>query len=88
LTDKPQPAWIEVIEESAAAGELAALYGKLRSPQTGGVDNVLKVHSLHPQSLRDHVQLYRTLMHGQGALEKPEREMIAVVVSAHNRCHY
>jgi alkylhydroperoxidase family enzyme len=48
----------------------------------------MAIHSLHPQSMRDHQQLYRTLMYGAGGLTRPEREMIGVVVSAVNRCHY
>jgi hypothetical protein len=83
-----RPAWIEVIPEDEATGELAALYDELRSPQTGRVDHVMAIHSLHPQSMRDHQQLYRTLMYGAGGLTRPEREMIGVVVSAVNRCHY
>ena len=77
-----------MIGEDAAEGELAELYDELRSPQTGAVDNVLKIHSLHLQSMRDHAQIYRTSMHGRGGLRRSEREMIAVVVSAINRCHY
>lgn len=83
-----RPAWIEVIPEDQAEGELAALYEELRSPETGGLDHVLAVHSLHPRSMRDHARLYRTLMYGEGDLSRPEREMIGVVVSAVNRCHY
>jgi hypothetical protein len=43
-----RPAWIEVIPETEAVGELAALYDELRSPQTGRVDHVMAIHSLHP----------------------------------------
>ena len=85
---RSRPAWIEVIPEDEATGELAALYDELRSPQTGRVDHVMAIHSLHPQSMRDHEQLYRTLMYGAGGLTRPEREMIGVIVSAVNRCHY
>jgi alkylhydroperoxidase family enzyme len=88
VPDRTRPAWIEVIPEDEADGELAALYDELRSPQTGRVDHVMAIHSLHPQSMRDHQQLYRTLMYGAGGLTRPEREMIGVVVSAVNRCHY
>jgi alkylhydroperoxidase family enzyme len=86
--DRVRPAWIEVIAEEAAEGELAELYDGLRSPQTGRVDHVMAIHSLHPQTMRDHAQLYRTLMYGKGSLTRPEREMIGVVASAVNRCHY
>ena len=86
--DREGVAWIEVIAEDAAEGELAELYGELRSPQTGVVDHVMKIHSLHPQTMRDHAQLYKTLMYGPGGITRPEREMIGVVVSAVNRCFY
>jgi alkylhydroperoxidase family enzyme len=86
--NRSRPAWIEVIPEDEADGELAVLYDELRSSQTGRVDHVMVIHSLHPQSMRDHQQLYRTLMFGASGLTRPEREMIGVVVSAVNRCHY
>jgi alkylhydroperoxidase family enzyme len=82
------PAWIEVVPESDAEGELADLYDDLRSSVTGRVDHVMMIHSLHPRSMRDHEQLYRTVMYGPGGLSRTERETIGVVVSALNRCHY
>jgi alkylhydroperoxidase family enzyme len=81
-------AWIEVVSEDEARGELAGLYDDLRSAKTGTVDHILAIHSLHPETMRDHARLYRTLMHGRGDLTRVEREMIGVVVSAVNRCHY
>jgi alkylhydroperoxidase family enzyme len=83
-----RPAWIEVIPEADARDELKELYDELRSKVTGRVDHVMMVHSLHPRSMRDHEQLYRTIMYGPGGLSRPERETIGVVVSALNRCHY
>lgn len=87
MTDDQQ-AWIEIIAEDAAVGELAELYDAYRAPQTGAVDNILKIHSLNPPTLRDHAQLYTTLMFGKSGLARPEREMIGVVVSVENRCLY
>lgn len=87
MTDDGQ-AWIEIIAEDAAVGELAELYDAHRAPQTGVVDNILKIHSLNPPTLRDHAQLYTTLMFGKSGLTRPEREMIGVVVSVENRCPY
>lgn len=80
-------AWIETIDESDAAGRLAELYARLAEPD-GTVDNILKIHSLDPRSLEDHYRLYRHLMYGRSQLSRVQREMIAVVVSAANRCHY
>jgi alkylhydroperoxidase family enzyme len=91
MKDEAKPerrAWIEVVPEQQAEGELAELYDELRSAKTGVVDHILAIHSLHPETMRDHARLYRTLMHGEGDLSRVEREMIGVVVSAVNQCHY
>lgn len=80
-------AWIEVIQESEATGRLKELYDQYREPW-GGVDHILKIHSLNVKSLEAHYNLYAHLMRGRSDLSKVQREMIAVVVSAANRCHY
>lgn len=80
-------AWIHVIQESDADGELKRMYDQLTEPW-GGVDNIIKIHSLNPASLRAHFALYKTLMRGPSGLSYAQREMIAVVVSAANHCHY
>jgi alkylhydroperoxidase family enzyme len=38
--------------------------------------------------MRQHLDLYRQLMHQRGPLARREREMLAVRVSALNQCHY
>ena len=81
-------AWIRVIEEDAADGALAAQYRSLIDPESGRVDNILKIHSLNLDGLRAHVALYRSAMAGTAGLPKLEREMIALVVSGLNGCHY
>ena len=80
-------AWIQMIDEAEASGKLAELYAKLTEPW-GGVDNIMKIHSLNPASLAGHFELYKTLMRGKSALSRVQREMIAVVVSALNHCKY
>ena len=80
-------AWIEIINEEKADGDLKNQYAYLVEPW-GGVDNILKIHSLNPASLAAHVQLYKTVMFGKSPLRREELEMIAVVVSVINKCHY
>ena len=86
-------AWIRVIEprevnrEPEKHSRLAELYGQLVDPQ-GQIDNILTIHSLNPASLEAHLALYKTMMFGRSPLSRARREMIAVVVSAANRCHY
>lgn len=80
-------AWIKVIQEAEANGRLKELYDKYTDPW-GGVDNILKIHSLNVKSLKGHYDLYAHLMRGPSDLSRVQREMIAVVTSAVNRCHY
>lgn len=79
--------YIETIHESAAVGELAELYKRTGNPD-GTVDNVMRVHALNPASLRTHFDLYVQSMHKPSPLSRAEREMVAVVVSRVNGCHY
>lgn len=81
-------AWIETIPEDQVEGELVEGYRISADPKTGDVDHIMKIHSLNPQSLFDHFNLYKTLMYGKSPLKRPQREMIAVVVSAINQCEY
>lgn len=80
-------AWIKIVDEQSASGTLKESYEKLTAPW-GGVDNILKIHSLNPASLDGHVSLYSTVMQSSKELPKAKREMIAVCVSALNHCVY
>lgn len=81
-------AWIHVIPEEEAEGELKDLYRREFDAERNGTDNILAVHSLNPPTLRAHADLYHTVMHAKSPLSRTEREMIAVVVSVINHCHY
>jgi len=80
-------AWIAEIEEREAEGSLKDQYSKLKEPW-GGIDNILKIHSLNPESLTAHVQLYKTVMFGKSPIPRIDREMIALMVSSINQCYY
>jgi uncharacterized peroxidase-related enzyme len=79
--------WIEEIEISAADSRLAEIYAELIAKR-GKVSNILKVHSLNPDAMGNHLDLYMTLMFGASGLSRAEREAVAVVVSATNDCAY
>ena len=81
-------AWIETIPEDQAEGILAEHYARMQDPESGRVDNVLKIHSLEPDGLAAHWALYRSAMRATKGLRGAEREMIAVVVSGINGCRY
>ena len=80
-------AWIAEINEREAEGSLKDQYSKLKEPW-GGIDNILKIHSLNPESLAAHVQLYKTVMFGKYPIPRIDREMISLVASSINQCHY
>jgi alkylhydroperoxidase family enzyme len=52
------------------------------------VFNIVKAMSLRPGVLRRSMELYREAMHGRSGLSRIERELLAVVVSRANDCHY
>ena len=81
-------AWIETIRRESAAGRLAELYDAVADPATGQLDNIMAVHGLHPAGLRAHFDLYCAVMRGTDGLAKDDREMLALVVSQLNGCHY
>jgi uncharacterized peroxidase-related enzyme len=54
----------------------------------GFVPNVLQAYAFDMPKLEAFVAMYNDLMLAPSGLSKLEREMIAVAVSAHNRCYY
>lgn len=80
--------WINVIDDAEWDGDLAALRDRVVDPKSGRVDHIMSVHSLNPRSLDAHDTLYRSAMRGTATLRKVDRELIALVVSTINECHY
>jgi uncharacterized peroxidase-related enzyme len=86
----PQPDHISALPYAAEADlddELKGYYQKCRD-KLGLVPHVIQALGLRPQKLKNFIQTYNELMLGKSGLSKLEREMIAVVVSACNRCYY
>jgi uncharacterized peroxidase-related enzyme len=67
--------------------DMAAYFTKCEE-KLGFVPNVLKAYAFDMTKLSAFVAMYNDLMLGPSGLSKLEREMIAVAVSAHNRCYY
>jgi alkylhydroperoxidase family enzyme len=80
-------AWIEVIKESEAEGLLAKVY-EAAVKSSGRVYNILKIQSQSPSALQRCMDLYRATMREDSPLSRGQREMLAVVVSRANNCHY
>lgn len=67
--------------------DLAARRDEARA-RLGFEPNIFAGYAHAPQRLRNFMATRDALMQQTEALTAPEREMIAVVVSAENRCHY
>lgn len=80
-------AWIRVIPPAEAEGPLREEYeAALR--RAGRVWNVVSLMSQNPAAMKTSMAFYLALMYGPSPLSRAQREMLAVVVSAANRCHY
>ena len=81
-------AWIRMIEDQDANPELLEVLKLARTPH-GTVDNVMRVHSLRPNTMKGHVVLYRAALHDEAnTLPMWLQEVIGSYVSLLNRCDY
>ena len=78
---------IKVIQPKEAEGRLLEIYSDLIAKR-GKLAEVHKIQSLRPESIVKHMDLYLEIMFSKSDLTRAEREMMAVVVSASNRCYY
>ena len=81
-------AWIRMIEDQDADPELLEVLKLARTPH-GTVDNVMRVHTLRPNTMKGHVILYRAALHDDAnTLPMWLQEVIGSYVSLLNDCDY
>ena len=92
--------YLRLVDPDEAVGDLAREYeadvyerqGRqpeaARARSNGKVANIVRSMSLRPGVLRVSMALYREIMFGPSELSRIERELLAVVTSAANDCHY
>ena len=80
-------AHVRLIEVDEATGPLREEYDAAVS-RAGKVFNIVKAMSLRPSVLKRSMELYKGVMFGASGLSRQERELLAVVVSRENDCHY
>jgi alkylhydroperoxidase family enzyme len=56
--------------------------------RAGRIWNIVSIQSQLPEVMRDSMRLYSSIMYGPSPLTRAQREMLAVVTSQHNDCHY
>lgn len=80
--------WIKTVDRQEADGKLKQIYDRISPDESADIPEILKTHSLNPEVLNAHVKLYKKIMYGKSNLSRSDREMVAVVVSQVNECHY
>jgi hypothetical protein len=94
--------WIKTVPREEALPELKAVYEAVdrlypadyEAPvpalvrPDGGTDSVTEAHSLIPEAMRHAMSAFGVLLAPELPLSRRQQEMIATVVSAHNRCFY
>lgn len=80
-------AFIGYISFENASDKLKKLYKSWVEPD-GTLDNIVKIAGHNPEALDYHMKFYRAVMHGPSPLSRWRRELIAIVVSGINHCHY
>lgn len=81
-------AWIKMISDEDADADLLDALSLSRTPH-GTVDNVMRVHSLRPNTMRGHVILYRAALHDDAnTIPMWLQETISSYVSILNNCPY
>ena len=79
--------FLRLIDPDEADGLLREEYDAALA-RAGKVFNIVRAMSLRPTVLRESMRLYREVMFGSSGLTRQERELLAVVVSRENDCHY
>ena len=80
-------AYIATVSFEDATGALRREYDQA-ARREGKVWNILRIMSPNPAVLQASMALYLQTMHAPSPLSRAQREMLAVVVSKVNDCHY
>jgi uncharacterized peroxidase-related enzyme len=79
--------WFPVPDESSLPDDLRKLFTRARE-NIGFVPNVFRTYAFRPERLRTWFSHFRAVHEPTEHLDTADRELIAVVVSAANRCLY
>lgn len=80
-------AWIKTVPVAEASGMLRAEYDATIA-RAGRVWQIVKIKSLNAPVMKHSMALYGAVMRGASPLTRAQREMLAIVVSRTNDCHY
>ena len=79
--------WIRTVSPDEATGRLKRSYDAAVQ-RAGAVAGIVRAMSPNPRVLEASMAFYRAVMFGPSPLSRRQREMLAVVTSRVNDCHY
>ncbi len=79
--------YVRTIPYEDAEGELKDVYDMMIKTR-GRIPNVQAVSSLKPNIMKTLMGHVASVMYGESGVSRAEREMVAAVVSATNKCQY
>jgi alkylhydroperoxidase family enzyme len=79
--------YINKVSMEDADGLLDRIF-QARTKSAGRLWEIVAVQSLNPESLRESMRMYGQIMFADSPLSRAQREMVAVVTSLANECHY
>lgn len=79
--------YVKTIPYEEAQGELKEAYDIMIKTR-GRIPNVQAVSSLKPNIMKTLMAHSASVMHGESGVTRAEKEMVAAVVSATNKCQY
>jgi alkylhydroperoxidase family enzyme len=79
--------YIKTIDPAEATGLLKDEYDRALK-RAGRLWHILRLQSLNPAVLKASTGIYLAIMYGESPLSRGQRELLAVVVSRTNGCHY
>lgn len=80
-------AWIDVLDHDETEGFMKSVYDMQKKERGGRVSNIVQIHSLSERSFKSFMEFSKMLFF-PSELERQTKEMIDVVVSVQNECHY
>ncbi|MGH7771700.1 MAG: peroxidase [Candidatus Binatia bacterium] len=81
-------AYIKIIDESEATGQLKEIYEKRKSHHSGKVSNIAKLFSLRPDLLEAQHKFSRAIQFGGSSLGVKREEMLSVLIGSLLKCSY
>ena len=79
--------YVKTVPYEEANGELKDVYDDMIKTR-GRISNVMAVSSLKPNIIKTLTAHVASVMFGESGVSRAEREMVAAVVSATNKCQY